>query len=68
MFALPETFAKNCCVLAPPLEGAIKAYVGEIATATGTFVPAMSMVALPLREASALLVAVRITGFVAGAD
>ena len=63
-----ETAAKNCCALGVPDEGAMNAYGGEIATATGPEGATTLIVALPLRDGSAWLVAVSVTGFVAGAE
>jgi hypothetical protein len=46
----------------------MNAYGGEIATATGPEGATTLIVALPLRDGSAWLVAVSVTGFVAGAE
>ena len=68
VLAEPVTLAENCCVLSTPVEGGTNAYAGETTTATGPEGPAMRTLAVPLRDGSARLVAVRITGFVAGVD
>jgi len=52
VFGDPVTVAKNCCVLGAPLEAAMKAYGGEIVTATGPVAPEIWIVALPLRDGS----------------
>jgi hypothetical protein len=64
----PVTVAKNRCVLAVPVDGATKAYAGEMATLTVPTWLLMVMIAAPLRDGSAWLVAVSTTGFVAGAE
>jgi hypothetical protein len=63
-----DTAAKNCSVLGVPAEAATNAYSGEIVTATGPDGAAIVIVALPLLEGSAWLVAVSVTGFIAGAE
>jgi hypothetical protein len=65
---LPVTDAKNCCMLGVPVEGATKVYVGETATLTVPDGFAIVTVATPLREGSALLVAVSATGLLAGTE
>jgi hypothetical protein len=65
---LPVTVAKNCCVLGVLVEGGTKAYAGESATLTGPAKLVMVIIASPLRDGSALLVAVSATGFVAGTE
>ena len=65
---LPVTVAKNCRVLSVPVERARNAYGGAIATFTGPVITLIKIAAAPLREGSAWLVAVSVTGFVGGAD
>ena len=64
----PVTVAKNSSVLSTPVEGARKAYRGEITTATELAGPTMETRAVALREGSAWLMAVSTTGFVEGSD
>jgi hypothetical protein len=68
-FALfvPVTRAKNWRVLSVPVEAGTNAYGGAIVTLTGPVMTLIKIVAAPLRDASAWLVAVSVTGFVAGA-
>lgn len=68
VFVLPVTVAKNCRVLRVPVEGAKNAYGGAIVTLTGPVMTLIRIVAVPLREGSAWLIAVSVTGFVGGAD
>jgi hypothetical protein len=55
-------------LLSVPVERGINAYDGEISTLTGPGIPAMVTSALPIFVPSARLVAVNVTGFVAGTD
>ena len=64
----PVTVAKNCCVLAVPVDGARKAYGGEIAMATEPVGTVTVISAVAVREGSARLMAVSTTGFIAGGD
>jgi hypothetical protein len=66
--SLPVTVAKNCCVLTVPVDGGTKAYAGEMATLTGPVSLVTVIIAAPLLDGSAWLVAVSTTGFVAGAE
>jgi hypothetical protein len=68
VFVLPVTVAKNCLVLSVPVEGARNAYGGATVTLTGPVMTLIRIVAEPLREGSAWLVAVSVTGFVGGAE
>ena len=70
MLEAPVTVAKSCWVLSVPVETGRKAYDGEMATATGPPPdgPAMTIEAAPLCDGSAWLVAVSVTGFMAGTD
>ena len=68
VWVLPVTVAENCLVLGVPPEGGTNAYGGAIVTLTVPVVTLIKMVAAPLREGSAWLVAVSVTGFVGGAD
>jgi hypothetical protein len=65
---VPVTFAKNWHVLVEPPEAGTKAYVGEIVTPTVPDDAEIVIVEIPVREASAWLVAVAsiVTGFVPG--
>jgi hypothetical protein len=49
-----------------PVDGARKAYCGEIVMATEPTETAMETTAVALREGSAWLIAVRTTGFIVG--
>lgn len=65
---VPDTFAKNCSLLSDPVEGDTNAYGGEISTLTDPVIPVTVISALPIFVPSARLVAVRVTGFVAGTE
>jgi hypothetical protein len=68
VLVVPVTLAKNCCVLGVAPDCGRNAYAGETVTVTGPAELATRIVAEPLRDGSALLVAVRITGFAGGTD
>jgi hypothetical protein len=62
------TSAKNWAVLDCAPEGATNAYTGDTVTAIGPAWEAIVIIALPLWDGSALLVAATVTGFAAGTD
>jgi hypothetical protein len=66
--AVPVTVAENCCELGLLVEGARNEYCGESVTAIEPLAPWKKISAAALRDGSAWLVAVRITGLVAGAE
>lgn len=68
VFASPVTVAKNCCELSVLVEGARNEYCGESVTVTEPLAPWKQISAAALRDGSEWLVAVRITGFEAGAE
>ncbi|HEX4073919.1 MAG TPA: hypothetical protein VHX49_00830 [Candidatus Acidoferrales bacterium] len=58
----PVTLAKNCCVLTEPPEAGTNAYPGEIVMRTAPDDGEIVIVAAPVREGSAWLVATSVTG------
>ena len=58
--------ATNCCVTGVPVDGARKAYCGEMAMAIEFVGTAMETTAVALFEGSAWLMAVSTTGFIGG--
>jgi len=66
VFELFVTVAVNCCVLGVPVDRGTNAYVGAIATLTGPCGASMVMLALALFDGSTWLVAISVTGSIAG--
>jgi len=63
---VPVTLEKNRNLLKLAPDAPTNAYAGETLTETGPVCAAISTLALPVCDGSALLVAVRLTGFVGG--
>lgn len=68
VLAVPVTVAENCCVLGEPFDGARKAYAGEIEREIEPLEATTEIIALALRELSAWLTAVRLTGLLPGTE
>ena len=66
VFVAPVTAAINCCMTGVPVDGARKAYCGEMVMAIELVGTAMETTAVALFEGSAWLVAVSTMGFVVG--
>jgi len=66
LLAVFATSAENWAVLDCAPEGERNAYSGDTVTATGPVCPAIVIIALPLWDGSALLVAATVTGFAVG--